>query len=102
MRELGSFKEFSTLNRTGFILGYENWDMYDFKALLLIWDTRKNKLCGNQDGAIPGCSYSCSLTVDVTSSACICGCVVNGVSAIYSSSRSIIILYMLQSATTVF
>ena len=81
MRELGSFKEFSTLNRTGFILGYENWDMYDFKALLLIWDTRKNKLCGNQDGATPGCSYSCPLTAAVTSSACICGCVVNGVSA---------------------
>ena len=33
----GSFEEFSTLdnfNRTGFILGCENWDRYDFKALL--------------------------------------------------------------------
>ena len=50
----GSFEEFSTLdnfNRTGFILGCENWDRYDFKALLklvkscvlLIWDTKKNK-----------------------------------------------------------
>ena len=50
---LGSFEEFSTLdnfNRTGFILGCENWDRYDFKALLklvksfvlLVWDTRKN------------------------------------------------------------
>ena len=29
----GSFEEFSTLdNRTGFILGCENWDRYDFKA----------------------------------------------------------------------
>ena len=44
----------STLdNRKGFILGCENWDRYDFKALsklvkslvLLMWDTtcRKNK-----------------------------------------------------------
>ena len=58
----GSFEEFSTLdnfNRTGFILGCENWDRYDFKALLklvksfvlLVWDTRKNKLCGDQDGS---------------------------------------------------
>ena len=33
----GSFEEFSTLdnfNRTGFILGCENRDRYDFKALL--------------------------------------------------------------------
>ena len=33
----GSFEEFSTLNnfkRTGFILGCENWDRYDFTALL--------------------------------------------------------------------
>ena len=44
--------EFITLvnDRTGFILGCENWDRYDFKALLqlvkslvlLVWDTRKN------------------------------------------------------------
>ena len=48
----GSFEEFITLvnDRTGFILGCENWDRYDFKALLqlvksfvlLVWDTRKN------------------------------------------------------------
>ena len=46
----GSFEEFSNFNRTGFILGCENWDRYDFKALLklvksfvvLVWDTRKN------------------------------------------------------------
>ena len=33
----GSFEVFSALdniNRTGFILGCENWDRYDFKALL--------------------------------------------------------------------
>ena len=44
-----------------FILGCENWDRYDFKALLklvksfvlLVWDTRKNKLYGDQDGTTP-------------------------------------------------
>ena len=41
----------------------------------------KNKLCGDQDGTTPGCSCSCPLTGDLTSSACICGCVVNGISA---------------------
>ena len=33
----GSFEEFSALNtfeRTGFVLGCENWERYDFKALL--------------------------------------------------------------------
>ena len=30
-----------TFNRVGFILGCENWDRYDFKALvILLWDTR--------------------------------------------------------------
>ena len=70
-------------------LGRENWDRYDIKALLklvksfvlLVWDTRKNKLYGDQDGTTPGCSCSCPLTWDLTSSACVCGCVVNGVSA---------------------
>ena len=65
------------------------WDRYDFKALLklvksfvlLVWDIRKNKLYGDQDGATPGCSCSCPLTGDLTSSACVCVCVVNGVSA---------------------
>ena len=46
--------------------------------VLLIWDTKKNKLYGDQDGETSGCSCSCPLT---TSSACICGCVVNGISA---------------------
>ena len=63
-------------NRTGFILGCENWDRYDFKALLklvksfvlLVWDMRKNKLYGDQDGTTPGCSCSCPLTGDLTSS----------------------------------
>ena len=55
----GSLEEFITLdnfNRTGFILGCENWDRYDFKALLklvktfvlLVWDMRRNKLYGVQ------------------------------------------------------
>ena len=90
----GSFEEFSALNtfeRTGFVLGCENWERYDFKALLrlvksfilLIWDTRKNKLYGDQDGngETSGCFCSCPLTGDLSSSACVCGCVVNGVSA---------------------
>ena len=72
-------------------LGYENWDKYDFKALvksyiLSIWDTRKNNLYDNRAGAFSGCSCSCPLTGDLTSSACICGCVVNG------SNMSIIII----------
>ncbi len=51
--------------------------------ILLIWDTRKNKLCGSQDGTgeTSGCSFSCPLTGDLTSSTCVCGCVVDGVSA---------------------
>ena len=86
----GSFEEFSTLEnfeRTGF--GCENWDRYDFKALLKsvksfvlsIWDTRKNKLYGDQDCEALGRSCSCPLTGDLSSSACVCGCVVHGVSA---------------------
>ena len=74
-------------------LGYENWDKYDFKALvksyiLSIWDTRKNNLYDDRAGAFSGCSCSCPLTGDLTSSACICGCVVNG------SNMSIIIILM--------
>ena len=81
----GSFEEFSALNnfeRTGFVTGCENWEGYDFKALLrlvksfilLIWDTGKNKLYGDQDGSgeISGCSCSCLLTGDLSSS--VCGC----------------------------
>lgn len=72
-------------------LGYENWDKYDFKALvksyiLSIWDTRKNFWYDDRAGAFSGCSCSCPLTGDLTSSACICGCVVNG------SNMSIIII----------
>ena len=90
----GSFESFSALNsfeRTAFVLGCENWERYDFKALLklvkifilLIWDTRKNNLCGNQDGngETSGCSCSCPLTRDLSSSTCVCGCMVYGVSA---------------------
>ena len=89
-----SFEEFSALNnfkRTGFVLKTENWERYDFKALLglvkiyilLIRDTRKNKLYGDQDGTgeTSGCSCSCLLTGDLTSSTCIRGCVVNDISA---------------------
>ena len=90
----GSFEEVSALNnfeRTRFALGCENWERYDFKALLrlvkcfilLIWDTRKNKLYGNQDstGETSGYSCSCPLTGDLSSSACVCGWMVDGVSA---------------------
>ena len=59
----------------------ENWDRYDFKALLklvksfvlLIWDTWKNKIYGDQDGETSVCSCSCPLTGDHASSACVCG-----------------------------
>ena len=75
------------------MFGCENWERYDFRALLrlvtcksfilLIWDTRKNKLYGDRDGTgeTSGCSCSCAPTGDLSSSACVCGCVVNGVSA---------------------
>ena len=92
MQYLYCIEEFSALNnfeKTGFVLGCENWERYDFKALLrlvksfilLIWDTRKNKLYGDQDGNGETSGCSCPLTGDLSSSACVCGCVVNGVSA---------------------
>ena len=88
----GRFGEFSTLDnftKASFILGFENWNRDDFKALLklvksfvlLIWETRKKELYGDQDCVVSGCSCSCPLTGGLTSSACVCGCVVNGVSA---------------------
>ena len=88
----GRFGEFSTLdnfNKASFILGFENWNRDDFKALLklvksfvlLIWEARKKELYGDQDCVVSGCSCSCPLTGGLTSSACVCGCVVNGVSA---------------------
>ena len=58
----------------GFVLGCENKGRYDFKALRLvklIWDTMKNILYGDQDVVTSGCSCSCPLTGDLTSSACI-------------------------------
>ena len=90
----GRFEEFSALNnfeRMGFVvLGCENWERYDFKALLklvkcfilLIWETRKTKLYGDRDGTGETSGYSCScpLTGDLSSSACVCGGVVNGIS----------------------
>ena len=71
----GSFEEFSALNafeRMGFVSGCENWERYDFKALLrlvksfivLIWDTRKNKLYGDQDGNGETSGCFCSLSSD--------------------------------------
>ena len=50
---------------------------------LLIWDTRKNTLYGDQDGngETSGCFCSCPLIRDLSSSACVCGCVGNGFSA---------------------
>ena len=88
----GRFGEFSTLdnfNKASFILGFENWNRDDFKALLklvksfvlLIWETRKKELYGDRDCVVSGCFCSCPLTGGLTSSACVCGCVVNGVSA---------------------
>ena len=72
----------SIIKRTGFISVCENWDRYNFKALLRlvksfvlsIWDTRKNKLYDDQDSETSGCSCSCPLTGVLTSSACVCGC----------------------------
>ena len=69
--------------------GFENWNRDDFKALLklvksfvlLIRETRKKELYGDQDCVVSGCSCSCPLTGGLTSSACVCGYVVNGVSA---------------------
>ena len=65
---------------------------HDFKALLkvlyyLIWDTRKNRLYGDQDGKTSGYFCSCPLTGDLVSSVCVCGCVVNGVSAMAAKKR---------------
>ena len=107
-------------NKAGFILGCENinWDRYDFKALfklvksfiLLIWDTRKEKLyvasypggCGLDtrlnymviriDSVIS--LVTLALVRGLTSSTCVCGCVVNGVNTtaatqfLYFSGRS--------------
>ncbi len=50
-----NFVEFSAhddFSKAGFVLGCENWDRYDFEALLIlvrsfvlsIWDTRKDNL----------------------------------------------------------
>ncbi len=92
-----NFVEFSALDdsfsKAGFILGCENWDRYDFEALLKlvrsfvlsIWDARKDNLYGDHSDAISDCSSSCPLTRGPTSSACIRGCVVNGVSAMAAS-----------------
>ena len=51
--------------------------------ILIIWVTRKNNLYGDQDGNVEtsGCSCTFPVTGDFSSSACVCGCVVNGISA---------------------
>ena len=78
------FRKLDNFNRADFVLGCENWDGYDFRAalqlhtnfILSIWDMRKSKLYGDL-GSDCSCSYP--LTGDPTSSACISGCVVNGI-----------------------
>ena len=55
-----------TLERTGFVYRCENCDRHDFKGVLrlvksfalLIWDTRKNELYGDQDNETSLCSCS--------------------------------------------
>ncbi len=65
-----NFVEFSALDdfsKAGFILESENWDRYDFEALLKlvrsfvlsIWDARKDNLYGDNSDAISDCSSSC-------------------------------------------
>ena len=93
------FSVFYSFKRTSFILGCENWETYDFKALLRLvkslllrnLDTRKNELYGDQDGTgeTSGCSCSCPQTEDLTSAACVRGYRANGVST-YDSDISII------------
>ena len=61
--------------------------------VLLIWDTRKNN--GNQDGTTPGCSCSCPLTGDLTSSACMCPWVRGQWRKCYGSNMSILLLLAL-------
>ena len=57
----GVLKALNNFKRTGFALGCENWDRYN--------------------GETSGCSRSCPLNGIFTSSACVCGCVVNSMSA---------------------
>ena len=47
-------------------------------------------MIGDQDGETSGCSCSCPLNGDLTSSACVSGCMVNGV---YGSDMSIYIFF---------
>ncbi len=71
-------------------MGCENWDRYDFEALLklvrsfvlYIWDAG---MYGDHSDAISDCSSSCPLTGGPTSSACVHGCVVNGINAMVAS-----------------
>ena len=65
------------------------------KSFVLLWDTRKNKLYGDQDGTSPGCSCSCPLTGHLTSSACVCGFMVNGISATVATCYSAAVRFLL-------
>ena len=51
--------------------------MFKFRSCTNGLNEELGKLYGDQDGETLG---SCPLTGDLTSSACICGCVVNGIS----------------------
>ena len=51
---------------------------------------RENSLHGDQDSETSHCASSCPLTGDLTSSICVCGCVVNGVGTTYGSDMSIL------------
>ena len=61
-----------------------NWEERESRTVSAIHSIYGN-VC-DQDGTTPGCSCSCPLTGDLTSSACVCGCVVNGVSATAATS----------------
>ena len=54
--------------------------------VLLIWDTRKNKLYGDRDGETSGCSCFCPLNDGILQALpAYCGCLVNGVIKRYTS-----------------
>ncbi len=55
------------------------------RSVLSIWDARKDNRDGDRSDAISDCSSSCPLTGGPTSSACVCECVVNGVSTMAAS-----------------
>ena len=56
----------------------------------------KRILYGDQDGETCGYSFCCPLTEDLTSSACVCRCVVNSVRA---TAATLVLLLSIQSPT---